>query len=587
MKNTDNIYSSAYTLSDMELFIFPDLLYAAVLANIISPKIWEWKKDPWFKNLDKMNTTKKIHRLKQFIMQKYKFNLDLETWGLTTQEKELERFEPFMSKETISDSNALFGYQGDKYYFSMNIRKHFGLDKYDSNIIPYWKTETIEAMDAFYLKPQFSTGAGECVSFSILYAAALFVILDIPLEDIFLVATPLHSQNFIMINDGLITNNRRIVTKNMWFNGTEISDKARRALANENVTFISHISGHIHDVYDTSTINPQAYEQFKEKIESYLFSAFNGEILANFLRTKPEFQKYFQFQIKNNNQIFFIKAESAYKLEENSKNSANKNTRKKLLENIETATLSTKELENRYVFETIESKVNSNQLDLRTQKGKDSFKLIFEKLAIADKLIKKIVDFIYIKPNLPQINNKKVLNTNPLEIKPGMQRTEIIQILEESRENNHIADLSFHTGRYCKNKEWPYFLKAAIERNPVSIEFFKDKSIEESYQSLKSIENKSIYSQNQYAQPDEIINYLSGDGIEKAFTLANVIINRSPKELVYIFIESNSIVVTNDKFFYVFESNKNIFGHFQLKYNQYNYHQTPIPLIAKSFAKAH
>ena len=101
----------------------------------------------------------------------------------------------------MSHSNALFGYEGDKHYFTLDIRKHFGLDKYTSSTIPYWKTETVEAMDAFTHKENYRVGAGECVSLSTLYAAALFIICDIPLEDIFLIATPLHSQNFILVND--------------------------------------------------------------------------------------------------------------------------------------------------------------------------------------------------------------------------------------------------------------------------------------------------------------------------------------------------------------------------------------------------
>ena len=68
-------------------------------------------------------------------------------------------------------------------------------------------------MDAFAHKDNYRVGAGECVSLSTLYAAALFIICKIPLEDIFLMATPLHSQNFIAYNGGFLTNNRRIVTK--------------------------------------------------------------------------------------------------------------------------------------------------------------------------------------------------------------------------------------------------------------------------------------------------------------------------------------------------------------------------------------
>ena len=167
----------------------------------------------------------------------------------------------------LKQSNALFGYEGDKYYFSIDIRRHFGLDKYDSSVIPYWKTETVEAMTAFRHKEHFSTGAGECVSLAAIYAAAMFVVGEIPLEKIFMMATPLHSQNYINEKDGLLTNNRRILTKNMWFNGTSLSEKARRALENEKVTIVSHITGYIHTVYKKATINKSDYLNFTDKSE--------------------------------------------------------------------------------------------------------------------------------------------------------------------------------------------------------------------------------------------------------------------------------------------------------------------------------
>ena len=74
-------YSSAVTLSDMEIFVFPELLYALLLANIMSPRIWTWRNDPWFAKIDKMNPRKKIDRLKQYIIDHYEFNLDLDTWA--------------------------------------------------------------------------------------------------------------------------------------------------------------------------------------------------------------------------------------------------------------------------------------------------------------------------------------------------------------------------------------------------------------------------------------------------------------------------------------------------------------------------
>ena len=145
---SDEEKSAGATLSDMEIFIFPELMFSLVLANILSPRLWRWRDLGWFDGIREMRPKKRLQRLRQHIMDNYTFNLDLETWGLTTQQRELARFAPFLSPDEITKSNALFGYQGDVYYYDIDIRRHFGLDKYTSDTIPYWKTETIEAMDA-------------------------------------------------------------------------------------------------------------------------------------------------------------------------------------------------------------------------------------------------------------------------------------------------------------------------------------------------------------------------------------------------------------------------------------------------------
>ncbi|HPH75470.1 MAG TPA: hypothetical protein PKZ50_09890, partial [Bacteroidales bacterium] len=287
-KKTLEKYSSAYTLSDMEIFIFPELFYPLVLANIMSPEIWRWRDDPWFRDMHRKNFISRANRIKQYIIDNYIFNLDLETWGLTDKERELDRFSDFFDTELLKQSNALFGYEGDKYYFSIDIRRHFGLDKYESSAIPYWKTETVEAMTAFRHREHYTTGAGECVSLAALYAAAMFIVGEVPLEKIFMMATPLHSQNFIDEKEGLLTNNRRIMTKNMWFNGTSLSGKARRALENEKVTIVSHITGHIHTVYERATIDRDAYNTFTKKLRSFVKSPLTPAIFINFLRFKSE-----------------------------------------------------------------------------------------------------------------------------------------------------------------------------------------------------------------------------------------------------------------------------------------------------------
>ena len=89
--------SSAVTLSDMEVFIFPELMYSLVLANLMSPCIWLWRDDPWFAGIEAMTPYRRITRLKQYVMGHYAFNLDLDTWGLTSKQTEIARFKDYVS----------------------------------------------------------------------------------------------------------------------------------------------------------------------------------------------------------------------------------------------------------------------------------------------------------------------------------------------------------------------------------------------------------------------------------------------------------------------------------------------------------
>jgi len=400
---SDEEKSSAVTLSDMEIFIFPELMYSLVLANILSPRIWAWRNLEWFAGIREMRPKKRLQRLRQHIMDNYTFNLDLETWGLTTQQRELKRFAPFLSPDEIASSNALFGYQGDVYYYDIDIRRHFGLDKHSGDTIPYWKTETVEAMDAFCRKPGHSVGAGECVSLAGLYAAAAFVVCGFPLDDIYLMATPLHSQNFIDVDTGILTNNRRLVTKAMWANGTVISQQARRALEHERVTIVSHATGYIHLLYPDATIDPSVYERFSRKITEYL-----------------------------------VPPQDA-----------------------------------------------------------------------ADQRI--------VVPRLPDAKRVAFDRSEaPLDITPDMDCAEVAQRLDALRASNRAAALAPYAARELGRTESAPFIKAALERNPVS----KNATLEQ----ISSLNPESIYDgPSRLAQPDEVWNFGSGDGLEKCLLAANAI----------------------------------------------------------------
>ena len=536
-------YSSAVTLSDMEVFVFPELAYSLVLANIMSPLIWQWRQIDCFKSLQGKSSYRKLMRLRQFIMDEYDFNLDLETWGLTTKAKELKRFEKFISPQDIAGSNALFGYQGDKYYFDVDIRKHFGLDKYDSDAIPYWKTETVEAMDAFRFKKGYTKRAGECVSLAALYAAAAFIVCGVPLEDIYMMLTPLHSQNFIDVNDGVLTNNRRLVTKAMWFNGTEISDKAQRALRNENATIVAHLTGYVHCFYSQATMNKELYQRFAGKLASYLTADLSPGVFTSFLRSRHHYQKYFQLCRECHGQAQFLEAEVLFHYEHSSNYRIADSTHEKLLAEVSDEDFVPYELPGRIRCDKLDELLKQQKTDIRNPQGRAALRKFIEHVVPdAQRFVRELADFVHIEARLPAID-KNFVQGVPIEISVGQNREQIIDYLQQLRTSNSTADLAFYAYRDMGTCDWTPFVKAAVERNSVSIEMTSNMSVEQAYDWLSGLANESIYPDKRLAQPDEVANYGRGDGIEKALTLANVIRQRSPEQDTEIVVQRNSVVL--------------------------------------------
>jgi hypothetical protein len=529
--------SSAVTLSDMEVFIFPELMYSLVLANIMSPRIWKWREDPWFAGAEQLTPYRRITRLKQYIMDHYAFNLDLDTWGLTTKQTEIARFKDFVDTAALAQSNALFGYEGDKYYFDIDIRTHFGLDKYEGDIIPYWKTETVEAMDAFCHKPDYSTGAGECVSLAALYAAAMFVVGQVPLRDIFLMATPLHSQNFIDQGHGILTNNRRLVTKNMWFNGTALSAQARRALENERVTVVAHETGWIHILFPGATMDPEAYSRFSGKLRKFLQSPLTPELLGNFVRHSAELQKCFQARWRNFGVDHYIEMEKLLAYERDFPYRFNDDTRERLFAEVAGEDFASRQLPDRIVIDDLEQLVKQQRVDIRTPKG---FALLVDALSNScpnsQNAIERLRSFIWTEPRLPDAASKSFSRDQaPLALELGMGRDEIVARLEAIRGQNELADLAFYAYRDLTRTEAAPFLKAALQRCPVSIAAATRLDDGAVIAKVEALATESVYDEpGRLAQPDEVWNYGRGDGVEKAVLLANVLRSRHPGEAIRV-----------------------------------------------------
>ena len=129
----------------------------------------------------------------------------------------------------------------------------------------------------------------------------------------------------------------------------------------------------------------------------------------------------------------------------------------------------------------------------------------------------------------------------PIPTKNGYRKTddlgnpesaeEVIEKLESLRKENASADLAFYAFRDISRSAWKPFLKAALERNPVSLKGMSGMEVDQAYSALLSMRNDSIYSgKTRMAQPDEVWNFQRGDGLEKAICLINLIKNRGPED---------------------------------------------------------
>ncbi|MHC4544923.1 MAG: hypothetical protein ACYTDW_07855, partial [Planctomycetota bacterium] len=120
---------------------------------------------------------------------------------------------------------------------------------------------------------------------------------------------------------------------------------------------------------------------------------------------------------------------------------------------------------------------------------------------------------------------------------------QIIDYLQELRQRNSSADLAFYAYRDMETCDWAPFIKAAVERNPVSLNILDWMSTDEVYQWLEQMNNSSIYNGKRLAQPDEVANYKTGDGLEKAFLMANVIRQRNSEQNIEIVVDKDDVIL--------------------------------------------
>jgi hypothetical protein len=209
------------------------------------------------------------------------------------------------------------------------------------------------------------------------------------------------------------------------------------------------------------------------------------------------------------------------------------------------------------------------------EKSFDEFREEFMKSAgdinesLLSEMFHDLNDFICIDPKIPGIN-KVFINTHVPAISPEDSREKIADTITDLTEKSETALLTMYVYRQMDRIDWIPFVKASIERNPVCFTDLNGKSIMEVYSILNNLTDESIYDGKRLALPDEVWNFRRGDGIEKAFLLADFIIQKYPEASLVIEIVNEKVILKYENEDYLFSSSKSFRKSVTISGNKYS-----------------
>jgi hypothetical protein len=355
----------------------------------------------------------------------------------------------------------------------------------------------------------------------------------------------------------------------MWFNGTSLSEKARRALENEKVSIVSNITGYIHTMYEDATIDRESYEWFAGKLREFLVTDLNNPVFINFLRFKSKFKNQFQYKCECSGKSRYILLEKMFEYEHNSKFSVAAETREQLVGEIEGDEFHLSQLQGKLLMNDFE-----DALEAMSGRSLEEIESEFIRIAGEDytgfmrDMFKEIRDFIITIPQLPDAE-KRYSRTIIPEITTESTRDEICNEIIKKAEESELCMLTLYAYREMDLIDWLPFVKAAIERNPVCLTDLNGKDIKAVYEIIAALPNESIYDSKRLSLPDEVWNFGRGDGVEKAFLLADFIRMTDTSAYIIIVVQHKDVKVTFKGDDYFFSSEKGLKKRIEIKETGY------------------
>jgi len=257
--------SRAVTLTVFELETDREKLFPAYLiANIMSPALWRWRKKRNARKPDgSLKSVKGRLRDLQRQLHHYSFTNYPNTpggdpWGLLSFSKEEQRLGKGYIRKVKKEYDLIL-----RYLLAENPESQFGQivnqPYYKEGLFPRLRNETLEVMDAYEEISDDGRGSGKCAALAMLWAAALVVVGRFPPESITVVGNEAHLFIFLDIDDGHLFNNAKWFSKTRIHNTSDLSEFVKLVSTNTNTTFFYNLSGGLCDFRKHISTIPSAH----------------------------------------------------------------------------------------------------------------------------------------------------------------------------------------------------------------------------------------------------------------------------------------------------------------------------------------
>jgi hypothetical protein len=217
-------------------------------------------------------------------------------------------------------------------------------------------------------------------------------------------------------------------------------------------------------------------------------------------------------------------------------------------------------------FETILNEEHGKSLPEIENKFIDAAGEISE--GVIREMFSDLRDFTSTEPNLPDIR-KNFVDIPRLSIHVDDSREAIAAKIAAMSGLSEMARLTLYVYRQMDVIDWLPFVKAAIERNPVSYIDLNGKMPHEVHEMLLKLPGESIYDSARLALPDEVWNFRRGDGIEKALLLASYIHYLNKDSFIIIDINQDEVILKAGETSYSFISEKGLIKRIEINGNLY------------------